>query len=89
MYLYYRYKDNSENKTIIKKVEQQKNKRDEKRLEFMIKYYCKEKYNADNSQIAEIVNNIKNNYKKFDRYIFCINESHLDMIDTLIKEIMK
>ncbi len=91
MLLYYRYKSNyidKANHTIEKKKAEGKNIRDEKRLDYMIRYYLKKYYNPTNNQVKDIIQKIKDNSYKFSKYMLSINNKNLNIIDNLIKEII-
>lgn len=78
MYIYYNY--TIKNNSTLEKIEQGKNKRDEQRLYYMLKYYCN-KYNCKDS-VDIIFNRFKDNVMLFNIHMFSIK--NLDIIDDIL-----
>jgi hypothetical protein len=83
MNIYHNYKHNIENKKLISKIEARKNKRDEKRLYYILRLYCNTFYETlTETDIKKIFQLFKINNKKFKLDLFKVK--NLDIIDKII-----
>ena len=81
MHLYHNY--TILNKFTLNKIEKGLHKRDEKRLFYMLKYYCTSRNkNITDKKLKEIFEKLKSSYKDFGESMFKIK--NLDMIDKII-----
>ena len=88
MHLYYKYHFDTENQTIVKKKSEGKNIRDELRLEFFFKIYCKLKYKKiDKGKYNNLLNILKSNEKEFMANIESIK--NFNMIDKIFNNKLK
>ena len=85
MHLYYKYHFNTENITITRKKEEGKNVRDEARLNFFFKVYCKLKYSQlSENDMNDILKKLKASEKKFVKSIENIKD--FKVIDKLFEK---
>ena len=83
MNIYHNYKYNVENKKLISKIEACKDKRDEKRLYYILRLYCNTFYKTlTETDIKKIFQLFKINNKKFKLDLFKLK--NLDIIDKII-----
>jgi len=85
MNLYYNYKYDMLNKGILKKKDKGYFMRDERRLFYILRLYCRINYNiTDNNIIERVLINFKLKDYKFKKYMFKIKNT--DIIDKIIED---